>query len=486
MSQLPPEKPQINKQQAIKELWKKAVLRWKLDDNQLEVYKLIQQTDKTFVVVGFARQNGKSYLMCTIAIEACLRTPNTIVKYVAPQVKSVKKIILPLIRQICSDAPASLVPKFKTHDHVIQFANGSEIQMAGTDNGHAESIRGTKAHLCIVDEAAFCTDLNHIVKSILLPTTTTTQGKIVLISTPPKSADHDFMEFIKRAKAEGTYIKKTIFDNPRLSKEEIDKLADAAGGFESVDFLREYMCEMRTDLNDAVVPEFTKELQAKIIREYQRPPFYDTYVAMDIGGGDATAVLFGYYDFRVGRLIIEDELVIDGKAMLSDMLAREIKRKEEQLWTMGIGNIKKPLIRVADDNNKILLNDLSGIHGINFVPVLKDDSIAALNNMRVLLRGEKIIINPRCVVLIHELENTIWNKARNNYTRAEGRHGDTIDALKYLCRTVNLTKNPYPADYDMSFLGTDVFSQEKPKPTQLEHQIKQIFTIKPRRPNRRW
>lgn len=486
MSQLPLEQPQITKDQAIKELWKKGILRWKLDANQLEVHKLIKETEKTFVVVGFARQNGKSYTMIVMAIEACLAKPNTIVKYVAPQVKSVKKIILPLIRQICADAPEKLRPKFKTHDHVVQFSNGSEIQMAGTDNGHAESIRGTRAHLCIVDEAAFCTDLNHIVKSILLPTTTTTQGKIVLISTPPKSADHEFMEFIRIAKADGTYIKKTIYDNPRLKAEDIAKLAEAAGGFESVDFKREYMCEMITDMNSAVIPEFTKELQLEVVKEYPKPPFYDCYVAMDIGGGDATAVLFGYYDFRNSRLIIEDELVLDGKTMLSDTLAKEIKRKEEQLWTTMPGVIRLPLLRVSDDNNKILLNDLSGPpHNINFVPVLKDDATAALNNMRVLLKSKRIIISPKCVVLIHELENTIWNKARNSYARAEGRHGDTLDALKYMCRSINLTKNPYPADYDLSFGGKDFFSDQNAKPTTLDHQIKQLFVIKNRRFGRR-
>lgn len=483
LSALPQEKP--TREEAVKELWKKGVLRWKLDTNQLEMHSLIRNTDKSFIVIGFARQCGKSYAMCTIAIEECLKRPNTIVKYVAPQVKSVKKIILPLIKQICADAPKGCTPKFRTQDHVVQFANGSEIQMAGTDNGHAESIRGTRAHLCIVDEAGFCDDLEHVVKSILLPTTTTTGGKIVMISTPPKSSDHEFWRiFVKKAKADNTYIKRTIFDNPRLSKDQIDRLAEAAGGYDSVDFAREYLCEMRTDSSDAVIPEFNKDLQTKIVKEWPRPPFFDAYVAMDIGGGDATAVLFGYYDFRKAKLIIEDELVIDGKVVLSDTLAKEIKRKEELLWTTSPGIIRTPLMRISDDNNKILLNDLTGIHGLVFLPTRKDDAEAALNNMRVLLKSERIIINPRCVVLIHELENTVWNKSRSSYSRSEGRHGDTLDALKYMCRSINMTKNPYPADYDLSFDGA-FFNPNAPKATQLDQQIKQIFTIKPRHSFRR-
>lgn len=486
MSQLPPDDQNLTKAQAIKALWKKGVLRWKLDSNQIEMRDLIHGSPQRIVVIGASRQLGKSFAMCVIAVETCLKKPNTVVKYIAPKVKDVRKIIAPLIREICADAPSELVPKYRSNDHIFRFSNGSEIQLAGTDNGHAESIRGTKSHLCIVDEAGFCDGLKYIVNSILLPTTTTTSGKIVMISTPPKSLDHDFVDFMGKAQIAKSFLKKTIYDNPRLRTEDIDGLAAAVGGKDSADFRREYLVQMITDASDAVVPEFTKELQSKIILEYERPPFFDTYVSMDIGFRDQTAVIFGYYDFRRNKLVIEDELIFGGQSMVTDTLAKEIKRKEEALWGTPGGGVKPIFMRVADDNNPILLNDLASKHNIHFLKAMKDDAAASLNNMRLLIKNEKVIIHPRCVGLIHELENTIWNKNRSSYSRVGGSHGDVLDALRYLCRSINVNHNPYPEGYDIDFGDQDVFVAQKAKPTTIDRQFQEMFTLKPRRIGRRY
>lgn len=481
LSQLPPDeiqKNKISKEQAIRALWRKGVVHWKLDSNQMDMHKLATESSHSIVVIGSSRQIGKSFFLCTLAIETCLRTPNVIVKYIAPKVKDVRRIIAPLIRDITSDAPEDIRPSYRTQEHVFRFPNGSEIQLAGTDNGHAESMRGNRSHLCIIDEAGFCDDLNYIVNSILIPTTTTTGGKIIMASTPPKSPDHDFMLYMRKAEAEGAFIKKTIYDNPRLTQNEINRLADAVGGVDSVDFKREYLVELMTSLDDAVIPEFTKELQAKIIKEWKRPPYYDTYVSMDIGFRDLTVLLFGYYDFRAAKLIIEDELVFQGKQMVTDTLAASIKVKEKELFTNELGDFKEPLIRVSDNNNLILLNDLIIKHNIVFVPSLKDNAEAALNNLRMLLKNERIIINPKCRTLISHLEGAIWNKARNSYARsADKGHYDAVDAAKMLCRVLNTSRNPYPAGFDMN-INENFFVKELDKPTTFEKQIQSQFKIR--------
>lgn len=450
-----PEPKQIDKRRAIAALWRKAILHWKLDKNQMEMYKFARESKHKIVVIGSSRQLGKSYFLTTLAIEECLRTPFVIVKFIAPKVKDIKRIIAPLIREITNDCPTDLKPEYKTQENVFRFKNGSEIQLAGTDNGHAESIRGNKAHLCIIDEAGFCDDLDYIVNSILIPTTTTTNGKIIMASTPSKSPDHDFMHFLKEAELDGRYVKKTIYDNPRLSAQDIQQLADALGGIESVDFKREYLVEMITSEEDAVVPEFKPELKSKIVKEWVRPPFYDAYVSMDIGGADFTAVIFAYYDFVNAKLIIEDELLLNGKMALTDNIASNIKMKEGALWkNKYTGEAKPPTLRIADNNNIILVNDLAFKHQLPFTPTLKDNKEAALNNMRMMLRSERIIINPRCKSLMYHLEGAVWNKDRTKYARsADKGHYDLVDALVYLCRNVNFHKNPYPANY--AFTGKE-------------------------------
>lgn len=488
-----PESPKktISRKDAIDQLWRRSIITWKLDVNQLEMHDFVVNGNNKITVIGSSRQLGKTFFLVALAIEQCLKQKYSIVKFIAPTVKDIKRIVTPLIREITADCPLDLKPTYNGPDHIFRFPNGSEIQLAGTENGHAESIRGNKAHLCIIDEAGFCDDLDYIVKSILIPTTTTTGGKIVMASTPSKSPDHPFMMFMKHAEAEKRFVKKTIYDNPRLQQSDIDQIAEALGGKESVDFRREYMVEMITSEEDAVIPEFNDDLQSRIVREHAKPAYFDTYVSMDIGAKDLTVCLFAYYDFLQGKIIVEDEIVLSGKKMLTDSLAELIKAKEQSLWTSPLtGEQKVPYLRVADNNNLILLNDLGAKHKITFVPTLKDNADAALNNMRMMLRSERIYINPRCKTLIFHLKSAIWNKARNSYARSGDQgHYDAVDALKYLCRNINLGKNPYPANYQLANSHTSIFNNAstlEPK-TELEQGIVNIFKTKPgRKVGRRW
>jgi hypothetical protein len=447
----------ISPNEARNRLWKKGNLQWKLDPNQEQLYTFINTNPNKIIVLACSRQMGKSWLLCTLAIEQCLKTPNSIVALIAPEVKVIKRILRAKMREILIDCPKELAPEYKTVDHIYKFPNGSEIQIAGTDNGHAESLRGIKANLCIVDEAGFCSDLDYIVKNILIPTTTNTDGKIILSSTPPKTNDHDFVKFWQRAELVGSLIIRTIYNNPRLNKKQIEDLAEAIGGIESVSFRREYLCELITSEEDAVVPEFNEALRSKIVKEWIRPPYYDAYASMDIGFRDLTVVLLAYYDFRKGKLIIEDELVIKGDKFLTHIFAKDLRDKEQKLWINSrTGEAKEPYLRVADNNNLILLNDLQVQHRLTFMAIAKDNSDAALNNMRMMLKQERIIINPRCITLINHLKHAIWNKARNNYVRsADNGHADAVDSLKYLCRGIQMNKNPYPDNYAFEDMKVD-------------------------------
>lgn len=438
----------INPKEARRLLWEQGILTWKLHAAQKELYTSVHNTNEKVNVITCARRFGKTYLLAVMAIEECLKKPNTIVKFIAPKQKQIKTIIKPLVRDICADAPKACRPSFKAHEMSYVFDNGSEIQLAGSDSGNAESIRGGQTTICIVDEAGFCDDLEYIVNSILIPTTLHTNGKVILISTPAKSPDHPFMKFMERAEQQGNLIKKTIFDNPLLNVQQIDeqiRAYESQGGVNSIEFRREFLCERIIDDLDAIVPEFTEQIQAQTIKEWERPPSAHNYVAMDIGFTDLTVVLFGYHDFMTDKVIIEDEICINGPSMTTDKLAELIKQKETQLWfNKQVGETKKPYKRVSD-HNPILLNDLYQKHDLLFLPTAKDDKMAALNTMRMMISQGKVVINPRCRTLITHLRNGIWNKKRTSFDRsADNGHYDAIDALIYLLRNIVYTANPFP------------------------------------------
>lgn len=409
-----------------------------------------------------------TYTLVCLALEQCIKKSNSIVKFLSPTRLQVKNNVRPLFRKILEDCPKELKPEFKESEYIFYFPNGSEIQLAGTDNGHAEKLRGGDADLVIIDEAGSCKDLKYIIDNILLPTTLITKGSIILASTPPEDSEHDFIRFIERCEMDGSLIKKTVYDNPRLTKEDIDDLIKELGGINTEAARREMFCEIIKDPHSSAIPEFTAELEAQIVKEWPKPPHYDSYVSMDLGGKDLTAVLFAYYDFRADKIIIEDELIMDFRETESNIekLSKSIEEKEKNLWTNYITNeLKSPYLRVSDINY-IVINEIYKYSNgrISFNTTKKDDVITAVNNLRVMLSNKKIIINPRCITLLRHLKNVKWdNKTqKSSFSRSpDCGHYDTVDALKYLIRNIVYTKNPYPANYNMNMRDLHIQNPEK-------------------------
>jgi len=467
------------------ELWRKAVLSWKLDKAQKELYDLFYNSTFKVMTWLLARRSGKTYTLCILALEQCIRQPNSIVKFVSPTKIQVNMNVRPLFKQILEDCPEDVRPEFKGKDYIYYFPNGSEIQLAGTDSQHAEKLRGGDSHIWFVDEAGSCDDLENVVKNILIPTTLITKGKGVLASTPPSKSDHDFLKFIEEADIRGSLIKKTIEDNPRITQEQKDDLILELGGINSDSCRRELFCELIKDSNTSVLPEFTPELEKEIVKEWPKPPFYDTYEAMDLGFKDLTVILFGYFDFRADKVIIEDEIVLTGQEIHLPKLVEAIKEKETKLWKNTLTQeVREPYIRVSDINYIVTQEILKySNYKMNFIPAKKDDNETALNTLRVMLAGRKIIIHPRCTTLIRHLRNVKWmspnNKIKFGRSPDDG-HYDAVDAIKYMVRHIQYNKNPYPAHFGMNMKDLYVSNPEKFNSGNPVDVYRKIFGLKKR------
>lgn len=454
----------ISKEAALREAWRRGSLKYKLDIIQRNMYDLYYSNKHKQMTWLLARRSGKTYTLATLAIEQCLRKPNSIVKFLAPTKVQIDSVLRPIFRKILEDCPEDLKPNYVARQYIYFFKNGSEIQLAGTDGGHAEKLRGGDSDIWIIDEAGSCDNLDHIIKSILLPTTLITKGKGLLASTPPSDPEHEFVKILERAELEGSLVKKTVYDNPRVSKEEIDDMIKELGGLQSDATRRELFCEIIKDDKLFVIPEFTEELEKEIVRDWPKPPFYDSYVGMDLGGKDLTAVIFGYYDFRADKIIIEDEIIMDFRKPGNHLkkLTEQIIEKEKAHYTnVYTQETKKPALRVSDIDY-IVTNEIYQLSDgqLNFIPAKKDNSDTAINDMRMLIANKKIIIHPRCKNLIQHLKNVKWAKDRKKFARsADEGHYDAVDAIKYLVRHVEFGRNPYPKHYDLNM--RDIYVNNK-------------------------
>lgn len=466
---------QITPHQAREILWRKGkVTDFLLDSNQKILRDQIKSTKRKTHVALFSRQSGKSYGALGIGVEELLSRKNITICYVAPRLKQAKKIVKSTFDEIFKSCPQDIKPKFDRDSSTYIFpSTKSKLELYGFNAEEIESARGPKAHMIIVDECGFMNDLKYGLKSVLYPKLNSTKGSMVLISTLPRSQGHEFWSIVKEAEYKETLINRNIYQCPRYSKEDIDGFAEEVGGYDSVDFKREYLNIMITDEEYAVIPEANEETLERIVKQYNRPSYYDCYVSMDIGVKDLTGVLYAYYDFITGKIVIEDEATFKGKSFTTANLAASIKKTEESLWSL-----KKPFLRVSDNNNLILLNDLSIDYGITFIPTAKDNKHAWLNQIRILIAEERIIINPKCKQLIFHLKNATWNKSKSDYERSlDGGHYDLIDALAYLIRNIAFTRNPYPKGYGMTY-GDSAFRLNESGKSKFEEHLLGMFSYK--------
>ena len=425
----------LSRKEYLQLAWSRGLLTYKLYDYQDELYLIVSSGKSLKTVLNISRRYGKTTVLLLYCLIFAIKNPNSLIRFASPTQKSLKKIVRPIMRMLLEDCPRELRPKWNSVDGMYTFKNGSEIHLAGVNNGHADDLRGQKCDLGVIDEAGDVDDLSYLYKSILLPQCLTCGGRIIVASTPSKFIGHDFELMCQEAKLDGEYLERTIYDNKKISTETIALYAKESGGVDSVTFRREYMCKFETEKELLIVPEYNETLHVK---EHPKDPYFDHYykfVSMDLGvKRHFTAVLFGYYDFKAAKLVIQDEFKMRGDITTHDIV-KEIKEKEKELW----GNMPVRQ-RVADSDNPLLINDLQYLHGLTVVPTNKETLEVMVNEVRMFVGANKLVINPKCKYLMACLEGGRWKDKRIRQEFAESKllgHMDGLAALVYLIRNLD-------------------------------------------------
>lgn len=420
----------------VRRCWEEGDITYLLHAGQMELTDCFLASPSRRYVVCCSRRYGKSFWLLVLGVQACLQKPGAQVRYAAPTHRMCRAIVEPHMRQILADCPPNLAPAYKRQQGKWSFPNGSEFVMAGCDLGGAERLRGTSTDLGLIDEAGFFSeDLDYVYGDVLLPQLITTNGRILMVSTPARSPAHPFTKYCLTAELEGAYQHRTIFDAPHIKREVAIEFIDEVGGIDTTTARREYLAEVVVDEDLAVVPEFFKN-ELSIVKEAPLPSHFDAYTFADFGYNDLTAVVFVYYDFQRSKIVIYDELE-KARSNTGD-IAPAILKKEEECFGQPV------LMRVADAPLQVLA-DLADMHDCPFGMARKDDKDAALNALRLACTNGLLEIHPRCVRTIAHLRHGIWKKLGKDYERSgDFGHFDFIDAAVYAVRHVDRTRNPYP------------------------------------------
>jgi len=418
-------------------LWHRNELSWKFHEGQLVIDQAYRNVSAKLFVGNCSRRIGKTYWVVTECIRVARAKPRARVKIATAFLTDLEEFIIPAFESVLDDCPEDLRPRWHESKKKFIFKNKSEIQLIGLDR-KPNAGRGNYCDLYVFDEAAYIKNVSYIYSSVVIPMTMYREGaRVIMISTPPKSPDHDFKDFCLKAKHEGGYIELDIYKNPMVTPAMIEEYHQEC--LTETDWQREYLCQFATDETLAIVPEMK-------FLEYTRGPkdehylLYHKYVAMDLGVRDLNVTLFAYYDFARSKIVIEREHIMSGPRMTTPTLHAEIKQIESELWDSA-----EPYKRVADNNNPLLLLDLGSIHNMFFHSTSKDSLHAMVNQLRVWIKNGRVEIDSSCRVLIDSLMYGLWNDNRSEFSRSKTLgHYDAVAAIMYLVRNIDEVTNPIP------------------------------------------
>jgi hypothetical protein len=442
----------IHKAGSRRFLWESGKLIWKLHSTQRIIHDTIKSSTADEILILSCRQLGKSYWAVCYAIEYCLQNPNSIVRFVAPTLKQVQDIVSDNLAIIIRDAPEGLIVRQKS-DYRYQIGTSS-LRMGSLERAHVDGNRGTRADLVILEEGGFTSsaDYEYAIKSVLGPQVLRAKGRLIHVTTPSEELEHILHTEIKaKTELNGAFFSYTIYDNPQLTQEHIDKAIALCGGENTTAWKREYLAQIIRNEETVVIPPFTRAAHVKPIT---LPEHCYLQVAIDWGGvRDKTVALLHTYDFKRNKKLWLAERVFDPNTA-TDVIVKSLREMEGEA----------EVIRYADVPGQLQV-DLSHTHKYDIQLPVKDDWRAGVNSLQVSFAQNQHEIDPGCKFLIQSLETGRFNKNRTDFDRSPVLgHCDAIAAMMYGNRMMS-ESNPYP--YIQPSLENHLVIR-KPKPEMQE------------------
>lgn len=407
------------------------------------------------------RRLGKSSELLMTMHEECKVGPRRKCVYFAPVKEGLLDYIEPIIEETYADCPPHLRPQFNRQRFMLRYENGSRILFRAANNKQYRVRRGLGAHLAGIDEAREIDDLPDLIDSVIMPALFSNNGYLIISSTPADTQSHPLYNIRNRAISEGWYVGISIYDAQQLDpdvytaeriaewKAELLKEPDGQERWQ-----REFEIKWIVNQRRRAVPEWDS---SRMVQVFHRDPyyqFYHHYQGLDWGYKDYTALVFATLNFRASRLEVDGELTFSGKDVRSDLISDRVALAYKHIYGVPIFDQTRfpahhPYRQVSDSADPILISEINKYAGMSFVPVNKAHTLdAMLQEFRILVMKGKIVVDPKCTLTIHCLENGVWD---DNHDKLDqdilAHHFDHLMALVYLTRMVDWEANPIPKDF---------------------------------------
>ena len=386
-----------------------------------QAQKLIVKSLKRFRVVITGRRFGKTVCSVSELVGKAFFQKDGLVCYIAPTNEDVRDIVWRELKNAVEPIATKINDVRMEIEIKNKFGGTSLIKTASwqsiIDKGR---LRGQKFHFIVMDEVSSYKNFWVGWEEVIRPTLTDYKGSVLFIGTP-KGLNHFYDLYNLKDKDEDfDSFKFTTYDNPFIDPKEIDK----AKGQMTVDrFAQEYLGEFRK-MEGLVYKEFIREIDVKDFKE-DEINLKEIIVPIDWGYTNPAGALKILVD-RDNRFYISDEFYKRGQT--TDQIVEYVKG-----WK-GVKHYPDP----AEPDRIEIAQRL----GLNCREVSKD-KIAGIDRVRELFKQRRIVVHPRCINLINELETYHYPESRGDLNEKEEpvkENDHLMDSIRYALYNYNDVK----------------------------------------------
>jgi len=388
----------------------------------------VHRSKARFRVLVAGRRFGKSRLAESELVEQALKKPGSRSVYLAPSRVQAKQILWQGLKE---RVPREWIRTKNETSLQLTLINGSVVQLAGAD--YSDSLRGISADLIVVDEFCFVQDFQSQMAA-LRPMLGTTQGRMLLISTPAGGGNYAHELYERAGTEEAVDWERFTFtsvDGGWIPESEVES---QRATMDAALFRQEYFASFET-LSGICYPEF-----GGLNISPQADDGGPLVVGMDFNVSPFVAVVARVRDGGV-HVIAEIELHHADTRQMSEELLRRYPGREIRVAPDPTGS-RRQTSSLGLSDHAILKQ-----HGLLVAaPKAPWRVTDKLNVVRRFIRDAEgkrpLQVDPSCRQLIRCMKNLEFAEGTNAPDKKAGLD-HFPDSLGYLCLALHHGLLPY-------------------------------------------
>jgi PBSX family phage terminase large subunit len=368
-----------------------------------------------FRVLCCGRGFGKTTYALEEAIGVAVAKSNRKVGYIAMTIQQARDVAWDKLTQRVKPITVATNKSLLEVTVRTQDNGTSKIVLRGWEA--VETLRGQEFDFFVLDEVAFMRDFWYGWRNVLRPTLRISEGGAMFISTP-KGFNHFYDLYnLEADDKDFKSFHATSYDNPFISEQEIES---AKQSLPDDVFAQEYLADFRKQ-EGLVYKEFNRQLH--VVNEEPESLMISQYIAgIDFGFRNPAAVIHIKQDLQ-GRYWITGEWY-----------------QTEQTDAQIADYVKECRFNYVypDPENQSAIKELRDRH-VNVREVVKsNDSVkAGVNQIRELLKQNRLFVHRRCLSLINEFETYAYPDEKDGKVNENPvkKNDHALDALRYAIMT---------------------------------------------------